>query len=113
MSEQIIRWRGSATDLATDIAALPVRPAEVIVALLARMAEQPSFARERETEDTVAAALEVIERWGDSDGADHKAWVIDQVARALTGDGYDAWVIEMRAGEDGPHTYDWDTGIAP
>lgn len=30
-------------------------------------------------------ALEFIERWGGTDGDDHKQWVIDQVARILNG----------------------------
>ena len=40
-------------------------------------------------------------------------WVIDQMVRALTGDGYEAWVKLQKDGEDGPNTYDWDEGIAP
>lgn len=58
------------------------------------------------------AALEHAE-FGGTDGAHHKAWVIDQIVRALTGDGYAAWVADMRAGQDGPETYDWDEGIPP
>jgi hypothetical protein len=64
-------------------------------------------------DDRIKAALDVIERYGTIDGEHHKTWVIDQVARALTGDGYDEWVVKLRDGEDGPETYDWDTGIAP
>lgn len=58
-------------------------------------------------------ALSIIEMYGGIDGAHHKTWVIDQVARALTGDDYDEWVELMCAGEDGPNTYEWDEGIAP
>jgi hypothetical protein len=58
-------------------------------------------------------ALEVIASYGSVDGDHHKAWVIDQVARKLTGDGYDAWVAGVKAGEDGPETYSWEVGIAP
>jgi hypothetical protein len=58
-------------------------------------------------------ALELIASYGQDDGGHHKAWVIDQVARILTGDGYDAWIAAYQAGEDGPETYSWDTGIAP
>lgn len=50
---------------------------------------------------------------GGIDGAHHKAWVIDQMVRHLTGDGYAAWVAAARDGEDGPETYSWDEGIAP
>lgn len=64
-------------------------------------------------ENRISAALEVIERYGGIDGGHHKTWVIDQVARALTGPRYEAWVVAMKAGEDGPDTYEWDEGIAP
>ncbi len=64
-------------------------------------------------EEKVEAALRLIEQYGGIDGGHHKMWVIDQVARVLTGDGYDQWVKAMKAGEDGPETYDWDEGIAP
>lgn len=58
-------------------------------------------------------ALEVIERFGGIDGDHHKTWVIDQIARALLGNRYDAWVVEMKSGEDGPDTYEWAVGIPP
>lgn len=61
----------------------------------------------------IAAALEVIEQYGGIDGGHHKQWVLDQVARALLGGGYREWVIAMKAGEDGPETYEWDEGIPP
>lgn len=82
-------------------------------------------------------ALEYIRVYGGIDGAHHKTWVLDQVARILNGapvkvtqarwiDGtteyryevgsspkYKKWVKELCAGEDGPNTYDYDEGIAP
>ncbi len=82
-------------------------------------------------------ALRWIEQYGGIDGAHHKQWVLDQVARILLGapvtavearwedhppelratvgtcPEYEAWVISMREGEDGPETYDYDEGIAP
>jgi hypothetical protein len=67
-------------------------------------------------------ALEVANEFGQDDGARHKAWVIDQMVRALCGQrpGYDEpteeyrnWVREYCDGEDGPDTYEWDEGIAP
>jgi hypothetical protein len=63
----------------------------------------------------IAAALEVARRYGGTDGADHKAWVIDQMVRALLGEfgAYRQFVAEARAGEDGPETYEWDEGVAP
>jgi hypothetical protein len=35
------------------------------------------------------------------------------MVRALTGDGYAAFVAKARAGQDGPETYEWNEGIAP
>lgn len=82
-------------------------------------------------EERVAKAMEVMELAG-ADGDHHRAWVIDQLLRALTGcpeeevlvedvpflvlgesDEYRQWVAEYKAGDDGPETYGWDTGIAP
>jgi hypothetical protein len=63
--------------------------------------------------DRIAAALEVAERFGSTDGAHHKAWVIDQMVRALTGDEYAATIRRWKDGEEGPETYEWDEGIAP
>ncbi len=65
------------------------------------------------SEPRIKDALDVIERYGYIDGGHHKQWVIDQVVRCLVGDRYDQWVIDRKAGEDGPDTYPWDDGIAP
>ena len=65
------------------------------------------------SDNRIQQAMELIERYGQIDGDHHKAWVLDQVARVLKGDDYEAWVIEMMYGEDGPHTYSYETGIAP
>lgn len=61
----------------------------------------------------IAEALDLIRKYGGTDGAHHKDWVLDQVVRVLTGSDYDAWVAETKAGEDGPETYAYDEGIAP
>lgn len=85
----------------------------------------------------IQRALDVAIRYGGTDGDHHKAWVIDQMVRALTGCpfktkhgvdyqgkpyqfrslaesvAYRAWVTRRKAGEDGPETYDWNEGIAP
>lgn len=60
-------------------------------------------------------AIGIIEQYGGIDGDHHKTWVIDQVVRALTGDGYSDWVEEMKGSTDehGEREYDWDVGIAP
>lgn len=66
------------------------------------------------TDDSgVEAAIRTIEQYGGVDGDHHKSWVIDQIARALLGTQYRAWVTAMKAGEDGPETYEWYEGIAP
>jgi hypothetical protein len=64
-------------------------------------------------EARVLAALDLIHRYGGIDGDHHKQWVLDQVVRALMGDGYEAWATAQRAGDEGPDTYDWDEGIPP
>ena len=58
-------------------------------------------------------ALAIADRYGGFEGSHHKAWVIDQMVRALMGNGYSEWVRQHRDGEDGLETYDWDEGIAP
>jgi len=87
--------------------------------------------------DRIKDALSYAERYGQIDGAHHKAWVIDQMVRALTGcptvqkvahdyrgqeyayeaqgesDEYLTFIREYQDGEDGPETYEWDEGIAP
>jgi len=86
----------------------------------------------RERKERIDKALEYIVRYGWNDGDHHKAWVIDQVVRALTGcpmvekskgghtyevqgesEEYLEWVRETKDGEDGPDTYSWDIGIPP
>ena len=56
-------------------------------------------------------ALTIAARYGQIDGGHHKAWVIDQMCRALLGREYARFVAESKRGEDGPET--WDEGIAP
>lgn len=89
------------------------------------------------TKQRIAAALEIAAKHGTTDGAHHKMWVIDQMVRALTGcpdviktgtgpggnlyrfeefgesQEYLDFVSSVCDGEDGPNTYDWETGIAP
>lgn len=83
-------------------------------------------------------ALYFIGAYGGIDGAHHKDWVLDQVARILNGaeiivvearwgqlnnnhteyrvrvgeptNEYIAWVADMMNGEDGPNTYSYDEG---
>lgn len=107
---------GFLTDTETKIEAAPaakpavkpVPPAKVIPVTGTKATTKAAAA-----DEGVAAALEVIEHYGGFDGEHHKAWVIDQVARVLTGDRYAQWVIDMKGGEDGANTYGWDEGIPP
>ena len=65
--------------------------------------------------DRIDAALRVAVRYGGTDGDHHKAWVIDQMVRALVGDNkrYESFVAAAKLGEDGPDTYEWDEGVPP
>ena len=54
-------------------------------------------------------ALSIAFQYAMIDGAHHKTWVIDQMVRALMGDGYDQWVKDYEQNGE----YHWDTGIAP
>ena len=58
-------------------------------------------------------AIELAVRYGGIDGDHHKAWVIDQMVRALAGDQYEQIIKDACDGEDGPDTYTWEEGIAP
>lgn len=88
-------------------------------------------------EERIRRALNVAVQYGQTDGDHHKAWVIDQMVRELTGcpavmitnhagangpfeyealgesDEYLRFVRDACAGEDGPSTYGWWEGIAP
>lgn len=56
----------------------------------------------------VALALQIAAKDGPTDGAHHKAWVIDQMVRALTADRYAEFVAAVTQPEGR-----WDVGIAP
>lgn len=58
-------------------------------------------------------AIKLALDYGQTDGAHHKTWVIDQILRILTGDEYEELIISYCNGDDGPETYGWDEGIAP
>lgn len=90
----------------------------------------------QDAEERVRKATEVLLMWSGTDGAHHKMWTLDQVLRALTGcpevektyqqgretytavelgesEEYRQVIAAYCDGEDGPDTYEWDTGIAP
>ncbi len=77
--------------------------------------------RATELSARIGSALEVVKEYGTIEGDHHRAWVLDQVLRALTGDKYDEFVEEHFVQED-PTIHDeegpirvnyWDEGIAP
>lgn len=68
---------------------------------------------EFEATEPIDRAVELAVRFGGIGGDHHKAWVIDQMVRVLTGPMYETVVREACDGEDGPNTYDWDVGITP
>lgn len=85
----------------------------------------------------IERTLKLITKYGSTDIAEHKQWLLDQLVRTLTGcpvvetleldargkpytykklgmnDTYLQWIKDYRSGGNGPETYDWDTGIAP
>lgn len=78
--------------------------------------ERRIAALERENEvlnEIMRAAINLGFNYGGEDGAHHKQWTIDQMIRVLAGEKYDQLVAKSCSGEDGPNTYEWDTGIAP
>lgn len=64
-------------------------------------------------DNRIINALDIAYRFSGIDGSHHKAWVIDQMCRALLEDKYSAFVADAKYGEDGPDTYLWEEGIAP
>ena len=72
---------------------------------------------------SIENALTIATRYGQIDGDHHKTWAIDTMVRALLGDPvptlqidtpkYKEFVKTYCDGEDGPETYEWDTGTAP
>lgn len=59
--------------------------------------------------EKVSKALDLIFTYGGIDGSHHKDWLIDQLARTLTQEGYDDWVANYENGDE----YTWETGVAP
>lgn len=91
----------------------------------------------QDIEYRVGKALDYAVMYGGIDGGHHKAWVIDQMVRALCGcpmvdatatdcngmtyryqrqgesKEYLDFVANAKAGDDGPETYDWNEGTPP
>lgn len=79
----------------------------------ADLLEKEYNVKSEKVETKTIAVLSLIHDYGGIDGAHHKQWLLDQILRVLTEDNYHKWVTEFCVGEDGPDTYEWDTGIAP
>ena len=58
-------------------------------------------------------ALNILTEYSQIDGAHHKAWCLDQIARALLGTEYDQFVYDYEHDKETGETYHWDRGIAP
>lgn len=67
----------------------------------------------RTPEEKVEEALNRAFSLSGFDGSWHKEYAIDQMVRALTGPKYREWVAKFEDGEDGPETYNWETGTPP
>lgn len=67
----------------------------------------------KEKDEKIEKVLELIFQYGQIDGGHHKAWVIDQIVRILTGDKYKEWVKEYTYDEETGECYSWNKGIAP
>lgn len=86
-------------------------------------AETPSWAEffeflgsvpgETVSRDDAAQLLELIFRYGQSDEPKHKAWIIDQTVRVLTGERYEEFVDVYSFEEDFGHSFHWNTGSDP
>jgi len=66
-------------------------------------------------EQSINEALEIVEKYGSTDGAHHKQWVIDQMVRKLLGTEYERWRSEYGWDFDLEEQVieGWDEGKAP
>lgn len=60
--------------------------------------------------ERIQDALEIAQYWGRFEHPDRKAWVIDQMIRALTQGGYDDFVVRATTNSKGIKTYEWPEG---
>lgn len=65
------------------------------------------------TAQRVQHALTIAYSCGQVYKNEQKAWVIDQMVRALTGPDYDKWVREFNEPTNGDPSNLWETGVAP
>lgn len=68
----------------------------------------------KEKDKQIEKVLDLIFEYGQIDGGHHKAWVIDQTVRILTGDKYNEFVKKYEIDEEtGEKEWTWKNGIAP
>lgn len=111
------------------------RQEDMIRRLVARLEDEIASHAESLSNDKkkIDAAINMGFQYGGIDGGHHKMWVIDRMIRILTdcpsettvferghkfvdygeSEEYKRLVRESCGGEDGPNTYEWDTGCAP
>lgn len=77
--------------------------------LVEHLVEQQFFDEDR---DRVQKALAIASYYSGTSER-QKAWVIDQMVRALAGDRYDQVVQDACDGSDGSATHSWDCGVEP
>ena len=58
-------------------------------------------------------ALDIAFRHGEVSTYHQNRWVIDQMVRALAGDGYQAWVVEYETDDGTGDKYKWQAGVKP
>jgi hypothetical protein len=68
---------------------------------------------ERDPEDIIEQAIQLLLDYGSIDGAHHKMWTIDQALRILAGPHYEAIIRAWEYPEGNEQVYEWETGIAP
>ena len=68
-----------------------------------------------EKEERISNALSIAWSYGQVDCDDYKAWVIDQMVRALCGseEEYNEWVKKYEDPLNYGENLEWKTGIAP
>ena len=68
-----------------------------------------------QTRRIIPQALDLAQQHGVLENVRYKAWVIDQMVQLLCGspENYERWVLEAKAGTEGPSTYEWDKGLKP
>ena len=59
--------------------------------------------------EQISNVMDLISKYGSIDGAHHKQWLIDQIARVLLQDDYTGWA----SGDEETGEQSWDEGIAP